>query len=118
LFWTRNGYHNKEWAVKMRAIGLIPTHTGEPGGKETGQKVTHAIAPGGRFKRACSAFLASGGAVVLYHERQERGSASPQEESRQQDEIHLPRMRPERLGEAGGVAVVRRLPGAVAGRGW
>ena len=24
---SRNGYHNKEWAAKMKAVGLIPSHT-------------------------------------------------------------------------------------------
>jgi predicted SprT family Zn-dependent metalloprotease len=64
----RAGYHNKQWAAKMREIGLIPTDTGEPGGKETGQKVTHVIEPGGRFERSCSAFLATAPAN-LYHDR-------------------------------------------------
>jgi predicted SprT family Zn-dependent metalloprotease len=65
---SRSGYHNKEWAAKMREIGLIPSHTGEPGGKDTGQKVTHYIAEGGRFATACAAFLAASGAI-LYHDR-------------------------------------------------
>src|SRR5947199_6292043 len=44
----RNGYHDKEWAAKMRDIGLIPVSHDHPG-KETGQKVSHDIEPGGRF---------------------------------------------------------------------
>ena len=35
---SRSGYHNKEWGLLMRAVGLIPSSTGEPGGKETGQR--------------------------------------------------------------------------------
>ena len=35
----------------MGAIGLIPSDTGAPGGKQTGQKVSHYIAGGGRFER-------------------------------------------------------------------
>lgn len=64
----RRGYHNKEWAKTMRAIGLIPTATGEPGGQETGEKMTHIIEAGGRFEKACSAFLARHPAM-LYHDR-------------------------------------------------
>ena len=30
----------------MRAVGLIPSHTGEPGGREVGQKVSHYIEKG------------------------------------------------------------------------
>src|ERR1017187_6691360 len=41
-------YHDRQWAAKMKEIGLQPTDTGEPGGKETGQSVTHYIIPGGR----------------------------------------------------------------------
>lgn len=49
---SRSGYHNKEWAQKMREIGLIPSATGEPGGKETGQNMTHYIEQGGAFQIA------------------------------------------------------------------
>ena len=52
----------------MREVGLIPTDTGEPGGKETGQKVTHIIEEGGRFDNACTAYLATDPAI-LYRDR-------------------------------------------------
>ena len=65
---SRQSYHNKEWAAKMRKVGLIPSDTGEPGGKETGQKVTHFIEAGGRFDRACTTYLAAGDAI-LYLDR-------------------------------------------------
>ena len=54
---SRNGYHNKEWAHMMEAVGLIPSDTGAEGGKKTGQKVSHYIQPGGRFDQACRALL-------------------------------------------------------------
>jgi predicted SprT family Zn-dependent metalloprotease len=38
---SRTGYHNKEWAAMMKAVGLIPSDTAAPGGKETGQHVSH-----------------------------------------------------------------------------
>lgn len=57
---SRAGYHNKQWAAKMREIGLIPSSTGAEGGKETGQKVSHYIQPGGPFADACAALLATG----------------------------------------------------------
>lgn len=62
---SRTGYHNKEWAALMRRVGLIPTSTGEPGGKETGQKVTHYIEQGGRFARAYAALAATGFSLPL-----------------------------------------------------
>ena len=49
---SRNGYHNKEWANKMEAIGLIPSATGKPEGKKTGQQMTHYIGEGGRYEKA------------------------------------------------------------------
>lgn len=49
---SRSGYHNREWARKMREIGLIPSHTGKPGGKETGQSMTHYLEEGGKYEKA------------------------------------------------------------------
>jgi predicted SprT family Zn-dependent metalloprotease len=45
----RRGYHDREWAAKMRNIGLHPSHTGLPGGRQTGQHMTHYIVPGGAY---------------------------------------------------------------------
>jgi hypothetical protein len=56
----RRGYHNAEWAKQMHAIGLKPTSTVAPGGKETGEKVTHMVDAGGPFDRACAALLKTG----------------------------------------------------------
>jgi predicted SprT family Zn-dependent metalloprotease len=68
----RRCYHERQWAAKMREIGLIPSDTGRPGGKETGQRMSHVIEPGGRFERACEAFLATD-AAILYHDRAGEG---------------------------------------------
>lgn len=57
---SRTGYHNKEWADMMRQVGLIPSDTGAPGGKETGQKVSHYVEPGGAFDVACTELLGQG----------------------------------------------------------
>jgi predicted SprT family Zn-dependent metalloprotease len=43
------GYHNKEWAAKMKEIGLYPSSTGAEGGKETGKNCSHYIIKGGLF---------------------------------------------------------------------
>ncbi|WP_338578688.1 SprT-like domain-containing protein (plasmid) [Brevundimonas olei] len=45
----RGRYHNKEWAAKMEEIGLMPSHTGEPGGRKVGQKMSDYPIDGGRF---------------------------------------------------------------------
>jgi predicted SprT family Zn-dependent metalloprotease len=52
---SRNSYHNKEWAALMDRVGLTPSSTGEPGGKRTGQKVSHYIVSDGPFARAFAA---------------------------------------------------------------
>jgi hypothetical protein len=57
---SRRGYHNRQWAGKMREIGLQPSSTGEPGGKETGQSVTHYIIPEGRYAKAYAKLAATG----------------------------------------------------------
>jgi len=43
------GYHNKEFAVKMRSIGLQCSHNGQIGGRETGKNMTHYILENGLY---------------------------------------------------------------------
>ena len=56
----RGRYHNREWAEKMKQVGLYPSNTGKPGGREVGQQMTHYVIEGGAFAVAFEA-LASGG---------------------------------------------------------
>ncbi len=46
----RGRYHNKEWADYMENIGLMPSHTGSPGGRKTGDKIADYIIPGGAME--------------------------------------------------------------------
>jgi ribosomal protein S27AE len=57
---SRRGYHNRQWAEKMREVGLQPSNTGEPGGMETGQSMTHYILPEGRYAKAYAKLAATG----------------------------------------------------------
>lgn len=57
---SRAGYHNREWADKMESIGLMPSATGEPGGKRTGQHMSDYALAGGRFLTAARAFMERG----------------------------------------------------------
>jgi hypothetical protein len=61
----RRGYHNRQWAQKMKSIGLGPSATGNPGGKETGQSISHYIIAGGAFDRSARQ-LASGGFALTW----------------------------------------------------
>ena len=54
------GYHVRQWAACMRRVGLIPSDTGKPDGKETGKHMDHYIEPGGRFEQVCAELLATG----------------------------------------------------------
>jgi hypothetical protein len=57
---SARGYHNKEWAVKMKAVGLQPSATGMVGGKETGQRMADYVIPGGAFEQAHEKLAATG----------------------------------------------------------
>ncbi len=37
----------------MERVGLMPSDTGQPGGRKVGQSMTHYIITGGAFDRAC-----------------------------------------------------------------
>jgi len=53
----RKCYHNTEWANIMETIGLMPSTTGQPGGKRTGQKCSHYIIDNGAFSKSCGQLL-------------------------------------------------------------
>jgi predicted SprT family Zn-dependent metalloprotease len=56
----RRGYHDKQWAAKMKEIGLWPSSTGDLNGKETGQNVSHYIIPDGAYASAYKKLAATG----------------------------------------------------------
>lgn len=56
----RRGYHNREWAEKMEAIGLMPSSTGQYGGAKTGEKMADYAIEGGLFMQATEALMAQG----------------------------------------------------------
>ena len=69
----RRGYHDKQWAGKMKSIGLYPSSTGKVGGKETGGRVSHFIIPGGPFQLAWQE-LARGGSNSIGKANRRSGS--------------------------------------------
>ena len=56
----RGRYHNRQWGTKMKEVGLQPSHTGKPGGRETGDHMTHYIVAGGQFEVQARRLIASG----------------------------------------------------------
>lgn len=54
------GYHDRAWGKIMRSVGLVPSHTGQPGGRQTGYRMSHYVEEGGRFDVVCRELLVSG----------------------------------------------------------
>lgn len=52
----------------MHEIGLHPSDTGQPGGKETGQSCSHYIVEGGRYARVFAELAALPDFTALYVE--------------------------------------------------
>lgn len=63
-----NGYHDAVWADGMERIGLMPSHTGRPGGKRTGGRVSHYVIEGGPFDVAARELILSG-FVIRWHDQ-------------------------------------------------
>lgn len=53
----RGRYRNKEWADMAEAVGIMPSTTGLPGGKRTGENILVYIIDGGPFDVACSTLI-------------------------------------------------------------
>ncbi|HHK1716936.1 TPA: SprT-like domain-containing protein [Pseudomonas aeruginosa] len=60
---SRACYHNREWALKMERIGLMPSDTGQPGGKKVGQSMNDYVILGGRFDKVTRQLLERGFAI-------------------------------------------------------
>lgn len=63
---SRSNHHNREWVAKMESVGLVPSSSGLPDGKQTGRKVTHYIQPDGLYAHACAELLGQGFALPWF----------------------------------------------------
>jgi len=68
----RRGYHDKAWGRAMKDVGLHPSHTGMPGGRETGQQMDHYVIAHGPFAKACQGLI-RGGFRLSYGDRHGEG---------------------------------------------
>lgn len=75
----RRRYHNKQWAAKMREIGLQPSDTGAPGGKQTGEQMTHYVLEDGRFREVCRQLISTQ-FRLSWSDRQQRMRQSGEDE--------------------------------------
>lgn len=76
----RGRYHNREWADKMLSIGLQPSHSGFPDGRQTGDSMNHIILPNSRFQQVTASLMQAGFHVrwkAIKQERQNSESATP-----------------------------------------
>lgn len=78
----RGRYHNDEWADKMESVGLMPSSTGRPGGKRTGDHMADYAIEGGRFLQACQALVTDSFRISWYdrfpaQEHVQAGLATP-----------------------------------------
>jgi predicted SprT family Zn-dependent metalloprotease len=49
---SHGNYHNREWADRMITLGLMPSQTAQPGGRQTGRPMSHYIIADGAFQLA------------------------------------------------------------------
>lgn len=78
---SRSGYHNKQWAVRMEELGLMPSHNGTQLGKKTGQSMTHYVIEGGHFETIVK-IITEEGAPILYQDRPEGENAKKKAKSK------------------------------------
>lgn len=72
----RARYHNKEWADKMEAIGLMPSDTGKPGGKRTGDCMADYPISEGKFLEACKSLLTKQFKIIWFDRYPPRRTAT------------------------------------------
>ncbi len=78
---SSSGYHNKQWGSKMEEIGLMPSATGDPEGKRTGQKVSHYVIEGGLFESCAEKLLIVHGEIITWKSTPE-GIGKPKTQSK------------------------------------
>ncbi len=69
----RRCYHDKQWAAKMKEIGLNPVNVDNPK-RETGQRCSHTIEAGGPFAKSAEAIM-SNGFHIAFHSQEEMSIA-------------------------------------------
>ena len=104
----RRGYHNKQWAAKMHEVGLIPSRTGKPGGKQTGQAVTHYIDENGRFAKAWNRLVESGYRL----DYQDRLALQPSDPKHDKVAMQCPAEQHSCVGQAQSGNILHRMPRA------
>lgn len=71
----RRGYHNKEWAKKMEDIGLMPSDTGRPGGKKTGEKIADYPIKDGQFMQSVETLINTENSTIKWFDKRPKKPA-------------------------------------------
>ena len=79
---SARGYHNREWAMMMKAVGLQPSSTGAVGGKETGSHMMDYIIPGGPFEQAFKTLASTGWRLNLESAHRAGGTKAPKNKTK------------------------------------
>jgi predicted SprT family Zn-dependent metalloprotease len=79
---AKRGYHDKEWAAQMKAIGLYPSNSGMVGGRETGQQMQHYVIPGGPFQQAFKQLAAAGWQLNLQSAMRGNATKAPKNKTK------------------------------------
>lgn len=87
-------YHNMEWAEKMISVGLMPSNTGQFGGKITGSRMADYIIEDGPFARTAAEFVEAEGEVPYVDLTTARGGRP----DRSKTKIHLSALRTSAMG--------------------
>ena len=104
-------YHNKEWSNKMESIGLMPSSTGRPGGKKTGQSMSDYPINDGLFIAACKTFAKSHSDLLWVDKIQAISpSCQPREPNWIDDEIK----NDETLNEVLATNIIELVPGILS----
>lgn len=82
--YSPGGYHNVEFAEWAERIGLHTSHTGAPGGRRTGVRMSHFIDPDGAFARASAKLIAEGGDIFVVDRWAVQRTLRPTHEHRQE----------------------------------
>lgn len=86
----RRGYHNKEWARMMQDVGLMPSSTGLPGGKTTGESMSDYPIVGGKFLQECDALVSGSSFDMPWVDRFAMGTSAAKPAESLVQEYDLP----------------------------
>ena len=101
----RARYHNAEWARMMTDRGLMPSQTGKPGGKKTGDRMNDYPIEGGIFLSACNDLLTQQFQISWYDRFVLESNVKPAEEH--PESLGLPENGTKVNGNANLVRIVR-----------